>query len=161
MAGREIFAKRKQLRAFSNPSPPVQVEIQNTFTSFKTTEICVTSELATINRPNIANVFLSSDRKSRDLPSPGSRDEEVSPGKSYDQYSVTIRSTPMSPRFEVPQSMPRGQSTMQQRGNRVAMDANTAAWGYTKVALLFFVSLLVTWVSSSPPPNPSKIRKET
>lgn len=28
------------------------------------------------------------------------------------------------------------------------MEANKAAWGYTKVALLFFVSLLVTWVST-------------
>lgn len=31
--------------------------------------------------------------------------------------------------------------------NRIAIEANSAAWGYTKVALLFFVSLLVTWVS--------------
>ena len=31
-----------------------------------------------------------------------------------------------------------------------ANDANAAAWGYTKVALLFFVSLLVTWVSRIP-----------
>jgi hypothetical protein len=30
----------------------------------------------------------------------------------------------------------------------MANDANAAAFGYTKVALLFFVSLLVTWVSS-------------
>ena len=30
-----------------------------------------------------------------------------------------------------------------------ANDANAAAWGYTKVALLFFVSLLVTWVSQT------------
>ena len=30
-----------------------------------------------------------------------------------------------------------------------ANDANAAAWGYTKVALLFFVSLLVTWVSQA------------
>ena len=29
------------------------------------------------------------------------------------------------------------------------MEANTAAWGYTKCAILFFVSLLVTWVPSS------------
>ena len=31
------------------------------------------------------------------------------------------------------------------------MEANRAAFGYTKVALLFFVSLLVTWVTT---PNP-------
>ena len=33
------------------------------------------------------------------------------------------------------------------------MEANAAAWGYTKVALLFFVSLLVTW-ASAPAPHP-------
>ena len=32
-------------------------------------------------------------------------------------------------------------------GRNPANDANAAAWGYTKVALLFFISLLVTWVS--------------
>lgn len=65
--------------------------------------------------------------------------------KGYDQYSVQIQSTPVSPRFEVPPT-PRGASTTQVRNNRAAMEANTAAWGYTKVALLFFISLLVTWV---------------
>ena len=35
------------------------------------------------------------------------------------------------------------------------MEANRAAFGYTKVALLFFVSLLVTWVLNTPPkPHP-------
>lgn len=29
------------------------------------------------------------------------------------------------------------------------MEANRAAWGYSKVALLFFFSLLITWVPSS------------
>lgn len=34
--------------------------------------------------------------------------------------------------------------------NRAAIEANAAAWGYTKVALSFFVSLLVTWVCHKP-----------
>lgn len=37
----------------------------------------------------------------------------------------------------------------QQKKNRAAVEANKAAFGYTKVASLFFVSLLVTWVPSS------------
>lgn len=69
--------------------------------------------------------------------------------KGYDQYSVTIGSAPMSPRPEAPPPMtPRAHSTIAQRNNRAAMEANRAAFGYTKVALLFFVSLLVTWVNS-------------
>ena len=38
---------------------------------------------------------------------------------------------------------------LQRRNNRAALEANTAAWGYTKCAILFFISLLVTWVPSS------------
>lgn len=139
LAGREIFAKRKQLRAFSNPSRPVPVQIENPFTSFKTTEIHITSELATLQSPNTSNLFFMPDRKKPDIDA-----------KGYDQYSVTIGSAPMSPRSEAPPPMtPRSRSTIAQRNNRAAMEANRAAFGYTKVALLFFVSLLVTWVPSS------------
>lgn len=74
-------------------------------------------------------------------------------GKGYDQYSVTIGSAPMSPSSEAPPpNTPRAHSTIAQRNHRATMEANRAAFGYTKVALLFFVSLLVTWVSSHPAP---------
>ena len=67
--------------------------------------------------------------------------------KGYDQYSVTIGSAPMGLKSEVLLPMtPRSHSAVAQRSNRTAMEANRAAFGYTKVALLFFVSLLVTWV---------------
>ena len=55
-------------------------------------------------------------------------------------------SSPMTPRPSAPHT---SIVTMQGRKNRAAMEANSAVWGYTKVALLFFVSLLVTWVPSS------------
>ncbi|CAF9909200.1 MAG: hypothetical protein ALECFALPRED_005408 [Alectoria fallacina] len=142
LAGREIFAKRKELRAFSNPSGPVPVQIENPFTGFKTTEIHITSELATLHSPNMSNVFFMPDKERLDKND-----------KRYDQYSVTIGSAPMSPRSEAPPPMtPRAHSTISQRNNKAAMEANRAAFGYTKVALLFFVSLLVTWVSSHTPP---------
>ena len=133
LAGREIFAKRNQLRAFSNPSRTAPVEIQNPFSSFKTTEIQITSELATVPCSNASNIFMG---KNRDV-------EE----KGYHQYSVTIGSAPLSPRLEAPPPMtPRSHSTIGQQNHRAAMEANRAAFGYTKVALLFFVSMLVTWV---------------
>lgn len=74
--------------------------------------------------------------------------------QGYDQYSVTIGSTPMSPSMEmssvtVVKSGGSGVEKVKNNRNR-ANDANTAAWGYTKVALLFFLSLLVTWVSQTP-----------
>ncbi|KAL8685917.1 MAG: hypothetical protein Q9224_005618 [Gallowayella concinna] len=118
MSGREIFLKRQQLRAFHSSSPN---PVANPFTSFKTTEVEITSELA-------------------DLPS-----------RNHDQYSIKISSSAMSPTFsDAPTVVPPTPTTtnaVQCRNNRAAMEANTAAWGYTKVALLFFVSLLITWVT--------------
>lgn len=139
LAGREIFAKRKQLRAFSNPSRPVPVHIENPFTSFKTTEIHITSELGTLHSSTPFDAFAAPDEERADFND-----------KTYDQYSVTIDSAPMGPGSEVPPSVtPRVHSTTGQQNNRSTMEANRAAFGYTKVALLFFVSLLVTWVSFS------------
>ncbi|KAL9136393.1 MAG: hypothetical protein Q9175_002410 [Cornicularia normoerica] len=123
LAGREIFAKRNQLRAFSNPSRPVPVRIENPFTSFKTTEIHITSELATLHSPNASNMFVMPDKKNPDINDEG-----------YNQYSVTIASAPMGPGSEArPPMTPRAQSTITQRNNRAAMEANKAAFGYTKV----------------------------
>ena len=79
---------------------------------------------------------------------PDEKSADVNLG-GYDQYTVTIGSAPMSPRSEArPPMRPRVHSTIGQQNNRAAMEANRAAFGYTKVALLFFVSLLVTWVGS-------------
>ena len=163
IAGREIFAKRRQLRAFSNPTRPVPVKIENPFTSFKTTEVEVTRELAVIRTPSLSQVYLSPQDKSRTQQSSPQQDQHsgyletdpphTSPAKQgYDQYSVNIASQPISSPFNVaPQVRPSAvrMTTGQQRNNTAALEANTAAWGYTKVALLFFVSLLVTWVSHS------------
>ncbi|KAL8649165.1 MAG: hypothetical protein Q9226_005688 [Calogaya cf. arnoldii] len=122
ISGHEIFIKRQQLRAFRD-SPPHLVEVANPFTSFKTTEVEITSELA-------------------DLPS-----------RNHDPYSIKISSSKTNPTFSDAVTAVDVTSTSaavkQYRVNRAAMEANTAAWGYTKVALLFFVSLLITWVPSS------------
>lgn len=139
LAGREIFVKRRQLRAFTKSTRPVPVRIENSFTSFKTTEIQITSELATLHSPNVSNLCSMPDKKNPNIS-----------GNCYDQYSVTIGSAPMSPSPEAPPpETPRAHSTIAQRNHRATMEANRAAFGYTKVALLFFVSLLVTWVPSS------------
>lgn len=164
LSGREIFLKRQQLRAFSHP-PTDTTPIENPFTDFKTTEIQITSELATLNSLDVTKVFLSPDgRIGRQAATP-------SPSRThYDPYTVTIGSAPMSarevpmsatspgeevispssvPKMELPQFV---KPSLQHRKNRAALEANAAAWGYTKVALLFFVSLLITWVRA---PSPS------
>jgi len=147
-AGRTIFIKRRQLRAFSCPARPQIIAVENPFTSFKTTEILVTSELAEISHHDYSNMFDEVDDKGK----PISKDPRLG------QYTVTINSAPLSPTKTRPISSPRTPTTsrsdnvhlqFQQRKNRTAMEANAAAWGYTKCAILFFVSLLVTWVPSS------------
>lgn len=147
-AVREIFAKRQPLRGFSSPSRPPQIEVGKPLTSFKPTEIHVTTELATMTLPNMRDVFFPIDESDESNGLPCTR---PSTG-GYDQYSATIGSTPpMNPTFQAPPAPPKGSVTVQQRidNNRAANDANAAAFGYTKVALLFFISLHVTWVCTS------------
>lgn len=140
MAGREIFMKRRQLRAFSRQSRD-QDDVENPFTSFKTTEVHITSELVA-------------------LPPKGSLDSvckphagnEMQQDRGYDRYTVTIASNPRATRPPTPNREP---SALRQ--HKVAMEANTAAWGYTKIAILFFVSLLITWVRMNVPDHNSSV----
>ncbi|KAL8790043.1 MAG: hypothetical protein Q9195_006545 [Heterodermia aff. obscurata] len=148
LAGREIFTKRKQLREFSNSNRPAYVAVENPFTSFKTTEVHVTSELADTPFQGTSSIVGKMDGTGGATSSPDLR-----------QYSVTINCTPASPTIPSPSLRPKTwmSSTatsshrveLQRRNNRAALEANTAAWGYTKCAILFFISLLVTWVPSS------------
>lgn len=135
LAGREIFRKRAELRAFRQPS---RTSIDEPFSGFKTTEVCVSSELAGFKIPgppghcyDAANL----NHNPNSLP------------KGYEQYSATINSSPPDTAFD-PSPRTSSQSTAFKR-YKAALAANTAAWGYTKVALLFFISLCVTWVPSS------------
>lgn len=128
-AGRAIFIKRKQLRSFNNnPAPPM---VENPFTSFKTTEIHVTSELACLPTPSETELSDNLNPKNRVLSSQG-----------YEQYSIKIERGSLA---QGPPPTPGAQAAVQ-RHNNAAMEANTAAWGYTKCALMFFVSLMITWV---------------
>ena len=111
------------------------IVVENPFTSFKTTEIHITSELANIG----GTVPDDSSQLSLKLTPHG----RALSAQGYEQYSITIERgqnkmppTPTSQGFQINKS-------------NVAMEANAAAWGYTKCALLFFVSLLITWVSLS------------
>lgn len=130
MAGREVFKKRHQLRAFNNPS-----DDQNY--AFKTTDYQVTSDFASLPLENTGDAFI------RPCDRQDSNPSDPSHG-SYQKYNVKISAAPRP-------SMPHHSSIeyKQQKKNRAAMEANRAAFGYTKVASLFFISLLVTWVPSS------------
>jgi len=77
-----------------------------------------------------------------DKTSSSSSDGSGSDGFADKSYSVNITARP-----GLRHKTSSGMNT--QRKNRAALEANRAAFGYAKVAALFFVSLLVTWVPSS------------
>ncbi|MCJ1295562.1 hypothetical protein MMC34_007125 [Xylographa carneopallida] len=125
-AGIEIFEKRRQLRTFKHPVSEVTV-IANPFTSYVTTEVEITSEA----NPNTTRLS----------PQPYNLEEDV-PGYGFSAYVVKVERGQERPESPLVRSI-------HSRQQNVAMDANTAAWGYLKCAMLFFVSLLITWVPSS------------
>lgn len=145
MAGRRIYRKRLELRAFALGNRYV-LDGETPFTGFKTTEVHITRELAPVCAKISADMHANQD---------GAEIEATARG--YDQYTVTIDSNPSPlPRPTSRPALstnPSGDASLH-RQHSVALEANTAAWGYTKIALLFFISLLVTWVSpelSQPP----------
>ncbi|KAL8831086.1 MAG: hypothetical protein Q9191_001067 [Dirinaria sp. TL-2023a] len=134
MAGRELFKKRKELRFFHEGGRN-EKEVMN----YKTTHVQITSELAGLRLPI------------GDIPSPHHQTKEgrssntsSSSSEGYEQYTVSIGTSPT-----ISRPHPMSMVSVQRSKSNAAVEANKAAWGYTKVALLFFVSLLVTWVPSS------------
>ena len=139
-AGREIFKKRQQLRSFNTSRPSNEpIATNNPFTSYKTTEVHVTTELANVSQNNSSQASLKLDPN-----------EAAASHHGYDQYTVIIETAPMGPLAPTFDKIPESEVAqhMYRRYNNAAMEANTAAWAYTKCALLFFVSLLITWVCS-------------
>lgn len=134
MAGREIFAKRHQLRLFAHASND-PVDFNNYMSDPSeyqvTNEYQVTSEYA---------AFPMSTADGGCVPSAGPKSSASDVSSNPRTYSVNITSARPSPASI---------SNLAQRKNKATMEANRAAFGYAKVASLFFVSLLVTWVPSS------------
>ncbi|KAL8673976.1 MAG: hypothetical protein Q9168_001619 [Polycauliona sp. 1 TL-2023] len=132
----KIVRNREELRTLRQPSHPSTNE---TFPAYKTTEIDVISEVAGFSLP---------------IPPPNCFDPEAShrhptvSSKDYEPYSTTISS---SPRKSDSNPCPRHSTseTPASRRSRAAREDNKAAIKYTKVALLFFTSLCVTWIPSS------------
>ena len=151
LAGIEIFRKRAQLVRFNSaPSKSPHTGtgfVENAGTDLKTTQIHISSEPAAFSPPfeeNCGTVFLAQ-KEWTTVPMPAAsqsnRPSVVTtirsmPSRSTSENTVTILS-------QTPQAI------QQRRQSRAAMEFNTAALGYTKVALLFFCSLLITWVPPS------------
>lgn len=130
LSGREIFKKRQQLRAFHN-APRHPVEVENPFTSFKTTEVEITHELAKLSyhdEPETNNTFIYGD---------STHNRYSPPSKGYDQYSVKISSTPISPTCGTPNpsgpSTPGSSAAISYRNNRAAMELTPRPGGIRRL----------------------------
>ncbi|KAI1750105.1 G-protein coupled receptor [Xylaria castorea] len=143
-AGGEIYRKRRQLRKLDSSSVGgggTDVEMFKLEEAYpvKTTEISVTSESATQPKGDDAHA----------LQNPKSNSAQESEAAAA--YSITISSDrgPRSPR-PVPSNKPAPTNLTQAKvKRRKNHDLNSAAWAYTKCAILFFTALAVTWLPSS------------
>jgi len=119
IVGIDIFKKRNQLRQFSSLRNGDSVVS-------KTTHVEVTSE------PAQTHIGMRDPWELRSVPT------KHSPTSSLAEYSITIESSRDTTRREPLIERPL-------RG----IDTNSASWGYARIAFIFFVALLVTWVPSS------------
>jgi hypothetical protein len=79
------------------------------------------------------------------------------PGNGPQMYSVHVSSDkgefvppqPIAMPEEKTNSISMPPSELPKFNRNLAMEANNAAWSYTKVAILFFTAMLVTWIPSS------------
>lgn len=130
--GVEIFQKRSQLRAISgggNGTVDSQAAPEPAFTGLRTTEVEVTTTDPWV-------------KTSVEAPAQTyTRPEKPACGGSKDQYTITISAhdnrdrLPPTPRANL---FPRRPSSM-----------DKIKWAYTKCAMLFAISILITWVPAS------------
>lgn len=149
-AGKEIFAKRRELRDFAHATndamfPVIQNPFISPFASVKTTEIRITSELADHQRGEGSTQSFILGQNGR-----------IASNQSFDPYSITIGaeanpdlSSSQSPTLPRSSNSKRFGADKSANQLRASMEANKAAFSYCQCALLFFASLLITWVPSS------------
>jgi len=142
-AGKEIYQKRKQLMSFSTqlPSTPM-IPVEDPFQSTKTTEVHVTSESINDTEQPIDLTRLGHRPTASDRPLYSVQISSRQVGNE-----LTSTSSP-GPRSKSLPNLPRSEQIQLTRPY-IAMEANNAAWSYTKVAILFFTAMLVTWIPSS------------
>lgn len=148
-AGKEIYQKRKQLISFER-----RQGASHTLVSFSEFAPVVQTEV------RVHRSKLDPNEQPLDLSRLGRRPSET-PSKNPQMYSVTVSSSPEGGLLSPPPTLTRfstksadspvtpvAEARQQSRPN-VEMRANNAAWSYTKVAILFFTAMLVTWIPSS------------
>ena len=128
MAGRVIWAKRKHLKGFLNPLN------EHPFESSVVTEVTVSTEVRRTKSASDEEAGLP-----QGMPTEEAASSEPSP--DFQAYSVDVIT--MDKRKEMPDLM-RVRSITRDVANSAP---NADAWLYARVAFLFFLALMITWVS--------------
>lgn len=130
LAGKEIYQKRKALKNFSGPQPSTTLDEDRGISS-KTTEIRITSE-AVQGEQKGANQF-----------NDHHHEDSFHASRENPHYAVNIQSS----------SEPQATRDEGRSQKKLGSSSDRAAWAYVKCALLFFIALLITWVSFARAPS--------
>ena len=158
-AWRTIYEKRKQLYDFTDPNTEADPH------SVKTTEVCVTTEVVD-SVDGIVPASLtpahhgSSSRAGHNLPAPPAAAYSVTitadmthegdddDGTNTNGVSGTTVADGTEPQTTIG-NIQAGAPPPSRHQRRRNLEMNTAAWSYTKCAILFFTAMLITWIPSS------------
>ena len=141
ISGRQLFMQEKQL-AMMGDSPSGSF-VENPFTSYKTTEIHITTEAAT----PASGLKEFGSEPLVDLQSKSSkRPSYLGTPSNFEEYSITIEHRDV-PASNYPQRRDMNEDEIRLRN--AAVRTNQAAKSYALCCSLFFLSLLVTWIPSS------------
>ena len=157
-AGRTIYDKRKQLYDFTDPNTEADPH------SLKTTEVCVTTEPVD-SIDGIVPASLTSDhhgsssRAGHNLPAPPAaysvtitadmtHEGGADDGTNTNGVSEAAAADGTEPHTTVG-NIQVGAPPPSRHQRRRNLEMNSAAWSYTKCAILFFTAMLITWIPSS------------
>jgi hypothetical protein len=133
-AGKDIYHKRQALRQFSSPAnehPP----------TIRAMQVYVTNESQITSSSSAGNSIEA-------IKSPRTTTFITAHGSESPAYEHHLDSFPADRRSSMVSTAPI--TTVPTQHTRYAtMQANNAIWSYTKVAMLFFFAMMVTWIPSS------------
>ncbi|KAG5929040.1 hypothetical protein E4U42_007351 [Claviceps africana] len=153
-AGRTIYEKRKQLRGFHSSDHDLLSTNGETVTTTRTTEVTVTTEV-------VGHGGFQLNQMNARGPIDCSRQDSGGPGGVYSVHITADTGASRHDKEDVVMSSRRGQgptSTLQQPARKTGtanstrrrnQELNNAAWSYTKVSILFFTAIIITWIPSS------------
>lgn len=154
-AGKDIYVKRKQLRQFI--TPPAETTVVDD--PFALEGIQRTTDIS-VNYEEAGSSLVVRDPRVIQYPPPRT------PKPNKPSFTTNISSSQQyHESFDYPEKTDRKASIIAEHSYPViaapkpndgqpprkysAVEANTAIWSYTKVSLLFFVAMMITWIPSS------------